>query len=62
MISGFFDEDTNYQIFNQQGQLLKEGILRNNEMIDLKNEATGIYWIRINDQTQIWTEKIILQR
>jgi hypothetical protein len=61
MVAGLLGEDTQYQIFNQQGQLLKQGMLRNNEMIDLKDKESGIYWIRISDQAQIWTEKIILQ-
>ncbi len=53
---------TNVEITDITGKRIKQFVIRNSKfVIDLTNQPTGIYFLKINSNDGIYTEKIIIQ-
>ena len=60
-IEEYNNEKLNYQLYNMSGRLLKNGVIKEfNTSIDLSNQNSGIYLLKVaSDQQEIQTFKII---
>ncbi len=57
-----FDNNTNYTIIDLSGKLIKSGKIHNEKtLIDLSENAKGIYFIKIQNKSGIKTLKLIYQ-
>jgi hypothetical protein len=56
------DKEVSYQVVNIQGQMQQKGFFTSNfNTIDIHNLASGIYYIVLNIDQQLYTTKIIKQ-
>lgn len=58
-ISFVNNTNSNYQLINSLGVCVMSGQLNNNTTIDLSNLNTGIYFVKIQSETQIITKQIV---
>lgn len=56
------DKEVSYQIVNTQGQMQQKGLFTSNfNTIDIHKLASGIYYIVLNIDQQLFSTKIIKQ-
>ncbi len=61
-ITNYEFQITNVEITDITGKRIKQFVIRNSKfVIDLTNQPTGIYFLKINSNDGIYTEKIIIQ-
>lgn len=56
---------TKVEVYNEAGRVVQQaGLIKNTAVtsIDISNQPTGIYFIRIMSNTRVYTEKIVLTR
>jgi hypothetical protein len=56
------NKEVSYQIINTQGQMQQKGFFTSNfNTIDIHNLASGIYYVVLNINQQLFSTKIIKQ-
>jgi len=48
-----------YQIFNTSGQTIQQGNVQNNALMDISNEAQGIYFISVTIDNETFLQRIV---
>ena len=59
-ISGY-ESEYSYALFNRLGQMMANGTVRGSQQINVSGMAKGVYFLRINNGTQVRVEKVVVE-